>query len=601
VGSHPRIAGRALSRTARIVPDVPTFAVDDGFTYEIPDGMDVTVGSLVRIPLSGRRVRGWVVATGVEAPERIKPVASVSGDLPVFDADLLGILRWAAMHHVAPLATVLGRSGPPNLPRSRRFGAFAAVDPIGPPPGLTGVVEAARGDGRAVTHYWVGSGPWGDPVGRLVAPVAAAGRSSLVVASTWAEAEEIAARLTGVLGDRVVVASSHLDAAVVTKAWVEAALRPGVVVVGTREVALWPVADLGLAVAVGEGRVGMKEKATPTLNARDLLLKRSTIERFSVVLCGLVPSPEGLARAPEVVRSGPGRAWGQVEIVDRRGEGGLLAPSTGAVLRSAVRDRLRVFVYSERRVAAQRCLRCRTLRRCPECGSSPGEGRSCHRCGAAAVPCPECGHDRFDALGAPLGKVVSEIARIAGEEAVGPAGSGRRIEVGTERDIPPPGSVDLAVVVDGDGPLMAPDLRAAENALRVFARCVAAAGAGRGRRGLIQSADPDHPILEALRKGDPVAAMQDEAERRAAAGLPPGREAIVVEMANGPAGADAALREAVGDRGEVQGPIDRPDDRVRWLLLAPDLGRARVALRPLVAAWREEGATVRVDADPLEM
>ena len=601
MGPHPRTAGRPLSATARIVPDVPTFAVDDGFAYEIPDGIEVQVGSLVRVPLSGRRVRGWVVATGVERRDRMKPIAGVSGDLAVFDADLLGVLRWAAMHHVAPLATVLGRSGPPNLPRRRRFGAFAAVDPIGPPPGLTGVVEAARGDGRAVTHYWVGAGPWGDPVARLVAPVAAAGRSSLVVAATWAEASEMAARLAAVLGDRVVVASSHLDAAVVTKAWVEAALRPGVVVVGTREVALWPVADLGLAVVVGEGRVGMKEKATPTLNARDVLLKRSTVERFSVVLCGLVPSPEGLARAPEVVRSGPGRAWGQVEIVDRRGEGGLLADATAAALRAAAREGKRVFVYSERRIAAQRCLKCRTLRRCPQCGSSPGEGRECARCGAPTVGCTTCGHDRFQALGAPLGKVVAEIARIAGDEAVGPAGSGRRIEVGTERDIPPPGTVDLAVVVDADGPLMAPDLRAGENSLRVFARCVAAAGAGRGRRGLIQSADPEHPILEAVRKGDPVAAMQQEAERRAAAGLPPGREAVVVEMANAPAGADAALRETVGDRGEVQGPVQRHEGRVRWLLLAPDLGRARIALRPLVAAWREEGATVRIDADPLEM
>ena len=29
---------------ARVVPDLPTFAVDDGFAYEVPAGIEVEVG-----------------------------------------------------------------------------------------------------------------------------------------------------------------------------------------------------------------------------------------------------------------------------------------------------------------------------------------------------------------------------------------------------------------------------------------------------------------------------------------------------------------------------------------------------------------------------
>ena len=75
------------------------------------------VGSIVRVPLGGRRSRGWVVSTAEGDPKGLKELLAVSGDLPVFGPELLGVLRWAAIHYVAPLATLLSKAGPPNLPR----------------------------------------------------------------------------------------------------------------------------------------------------------------------------------------------------------------------------------------------------------------------------------------------------------------------------------------------------------------------------------------------------------------------------------------------------------------------------------------------------
>nr|MDJ0925024.1 hypothetical protein [Acidimicrobiia bacterium] len=104
----------ARARIAQIVPELPTFAVDDGFAYAIPDDMkDVKVGSLVRVPLGSRRVRGFVVSIRPGDASELKPIISISGDMPVFDDNLLQVLRWAALHYVAPLAVLLGRSAPP--------------------------------------------------------------------------------------------------------------------------------------------------------------------------------------------------------------------------------------------------------------------------------------------------------------------------------------------------------------------------------------------------------------------------------------------------------------------------------------------------------
>ncbi len=53
---------RSLTRIVRVVPNVPTFAVDGGFRYAVPDDLDgITLGSMVRVPLAGRRTRGFVV------------------------------------------------------------------------------------------------------------------------------------------------------------------------------------------------------------------------------------------------------------------------------------------------------------------------------------------------------------------------------------------------------------------------------------------------------------------------------------------------------------------------------------------------------------
>ena len=101
------------------MPALPTFAVDDGFSYRVPEELsDVTVGSIVRVPLGGRRVKGYVTHVRSAEPQKpLKDVLGVVGELPIFSDRLLETLRWAAIHYVAPVATLLGRPGPPNSPR----------------------------------------------------------------------------------------------------------------------------------------------------------------------------------------------------------------------------------------------------------------------------------------------------------------------------------------------------------------------------------------------------------------------------------------------------------------------------------------------------
>ena len=526
----------------------------------------------------------------------LREVLSMSGDVPAFDRALLGVLRWAAARYVAPLATLLAKASPPNIPRRGKAAGYAPLGSIESPeqPALRDLGTGSR------TIVVAGRVPLA-VLAALTGRQAAAGRTSLIVAATAAEADAVESELRGRFGERVVSGGSHRSGAEVTRSWVAGATEAGTIVVGTREVAAWPLAAPGLAVVLGEGRRGMKDKATPTVHARDLLAKRAAAERFSLVLSDVVPTAEALARAGSVSAIGS-RGWGLVEVVDRRADppgAGLLADVTAGALRAAVADGRRVFMFTDRRTTTMRCTSCRTIRRCENCGAAPGGGGECRRCGAPTGACAQCGGRRFEALGAGMSRVASEVARIVGADKVGEAGSGRPVLVGTERDLPMI-AADLTIVVDADGPLMAPTYRAAEDALRLLARAVAAAGLGRGRRALLQTSDPGHPVIGALLKGDPVAFVREDSARRAALGFPPGGEILVVEAGGLPPGADRELAHEVGTRAAVLGPAESGGS-LRWLIQARDLASTRAVVRGVVGRWREGGARVRVDADPIDL
>ena len=130
-------AGTAPPRVARVVPDVT--GLDKEFDYLVPAdlGAEIRVGSVVRVPLHGRRVRGWVVA--LDPPDqsleidRMRPIAKVSSRGPA--EELIELARWASVRWGAGrLRPFLVSASPPanvaGLPPRRRAGA--RIEPVHP-------------------------------------------------------------------------------------------------------------------------------------------------------------------------------------------------------------------------------------------------------------------------------------------------------------------------------------------------------------------------------------------------------------------------------------------------------------------------------------
>jgi primosomal protein N' (replication factor Y) len=530
----------------------------------------------VRVPLGGRVVRGWVIAEEASDGSDLKELRRVSGSMPVFGPRHLELGQWVAHHYVAPVATVLRTFTPPNLPT--RVPREPGVD---------------RGTASRAHHV---------VDGKALAEVLASEHTCIVVAPTAIEVEAAVAGLAEA-SDRVVVVPPDAPARTVTRAWSAGRLEDRRILVGTGRIASWWVRDLGMAVVLDEQRRSHKDRQSPTLHPRTILSHRARAEGFRFLTTGPVPSSEVAAAGTPIV--GSGRRWARVEVVDRTEEPpgrGVLSDRVKAALHGVVRSGATAAVFTHRKGYAPsfRCTSCRTLRRCPACGTAATEAAICQRCGDSLAACAECGGATFEPLGAAAGRVRDLVVRLIGPDAVGGAADGRPISVVTEADLVALRPVDLAVVVDADGLILGPHFRSTEAALALLARLARRVRAGSGSRLMVQTAIADHDVIDALRIGDPSRFLEEEATRRRAAGYPPFGDLVVVEVRGEGSFLDDELALFEGAGAIVFGPLPVRSG-TRWLLQGRDLGRAKRHLRDALRRLRDGGSAVRVDVDPLDV
>ncbi len=575
---------------ARVVPDVT--GLDKQFDYLVPPAMQasVRVGSVVRAPLHGRRVGGWVVALGADpgdiSPERLLPIAQVSGEGP--SPELVELSAWAAHRWVS------GRRRPFLVAASppRRVRSIPPPRRGGPPP--EPVSELARevlDAGGGVLRL--------PPNDDLLPAVLAACRHGAVLALT---PSVDGARI---LGARLRRAGRAV--AVMPDDWADAA--GGVdVVVGARAAAWAPCPGLGAVVVLDEHDEALQEERSPTWHARDVARERA--RRAGVPALLVSPSPSVVAVATNrVVRRAPAAderaSWPVLTVVDRGDEEPWKRSLVTSPLIRELRDPARRVVCvlnTTGRARLLACRACRSLQRCERCDAAVAQaddGRLvCRRCATQRpAVCQVCGSTGLaqirhgvtrlrDDLEAAAGRPV---AVTTGDSAPLDVGDGApAVVVGTEAALHRVRSADVVAFLDFDAELLAPRYRAAEQAMALLVRAARLVGRrADGGRVLVQTSLPRHEVVQAALLADPGRLTAVETERRRTLGFPPfGGLAWI----GGPGAAEMADALRADDRVQVGGG---PDDGflVRasgWRPLADALG----------AAPRPPRRRVRIEVDP---
>jgi len=120
-------AGFSLRETfAQVIVSVHHDAVDRPFTYRMPPGLEVRVGSRVVVPFAGRRVIGYCVGTTAEPPPgEIKAVEQVPDGEPLLTPELVALAEWGAERFLCRrLDFLLGMAPPSARPTGRKWVSF---------------------------------------------------------------------------------------------------------------------------------------------------------------------------------------------------------------------------------------------------------------------------------------------------------------------------------------------------------------------------------------------------------------------------------------------------------------------------------------------
>ncbi len=523
-------------------------------------------------------------------PQRLKALAAIAGKqgtiremahaAEVSDAVLRGLVHAGALEPVAvgadkPLKCPDPDFAPPDLTADQSAAAASLAGAIGK--GFDPVLlDGVTGSGKTEVYF------------EAIAQCLRAGRQALVLLPEIALTEPFLKRFEARFGCAPVPWHSGLRSSERRRNWRGIASGEAKVTVGARSALFLPYRGLGLIVVDEAHEPSFKQEEGVQYHARDVAVMRARFEDIPVVLSTATPPIEsrhmvelGRYRELQLPARFAGATLPEIRALDLTRDpperGRWLAPSLVAELEANLEAGEQSLLFLNRRGFAPLtlCRHCGHRFQCPNCTAWMVEHRlmrrlACHHCGHVMPPpkaCPECGEeDSLVACGPGVERIADEVAGLFPEartaivtsdtiwspakaaEFVAAMNAGEiDIVVGTQLitkgyHFP---NLTLVGVVDADLGLTGGDLRAAERSFQQIQQVAGRAGRGdKPGRVLVQTHDPEAPVMSALVSGDVAGFYDAETEARRQAAMPPfGRLAAIIISAE-----DAGEAEAVARR-----------------------------------------------------
>ncbi len=575
----------------------------------------------------------------------IRELATIGG---VSDGVIRGLVKAGAIEAIEislddPYKLPDPDHAPPELDPDQSSASQALVESV-----RTGgfdpfLVDGVTGSGKTEVYF------------EAVAEAIRNGLQTLVLLPEIALTEPFLKRFAARFGCEPIAWHSGLRQSQRRRAWRAIASGEALVVVGARSALFLPYRRLGLIVVDEAHESSFKQEDGVQYHARDVAVMRAKFEEAPVVLASATPAIETRHLAEAGI-------YKELKLPDRYGgarlpdlaaldliqdpppRGRWLAPALVEELQANLEANEQSLLFLNRRGYAPLtlCRHCGFRFQCPNCTSWMVEHRftrrlACHHCGhvmPTPKACPECKEeDSLVACGPGVERIADEIhdlfpeartAVVTSDTIWSPAKAAEFVSRMEE------GAIDIVIgtqlvtkgyhfpnltlvgVVDADLGLSGGDLRAAE---RTFQQIQQVAGrAGRGNkpgRVLIQTHDPDAPVIQALVSGDREGFYAAETEARHEAAMPPfGRLAAIIVSSEDQAQAAEAARligrsAPAHDNMAVFGPAPAPLAMLRGrhrLRLLVHAARS-VPVQEIIRDWLgrlelPRGVRVAVDVDP---
>jgi primosomal protein N' (replication factor Y) len=543
-------------------------------------------------------------------PQRLKALAELEGRqgtireladyADVSDAVMRGLVNVGALEAVAveadrPLPGPDPDFAPPELSDEQQEASASLAAAVGK--GFDPVLlDGVTGSGKTEVYF------------EAIAECLRQGKQALVLLPEIALTEPFLKRFQNRFGCEPVAWHSDLRSSQRRRAWRAIARGEAKVTVGARSSLFLPYADLGVIIVDEAHEPTFKQEEGVQYHARDVAVMRGKFEDIPVILSSATPAIETrhmveIGRYREVTLSHrfAGATMPTISAIDLTQDpplrGRWLAPSLVAELEANLERGEQSLLFLNRRGFAPLtlCRHCGHRFQCPNCTAWMVEHRlmarlACHHCGHVMPPpkaCPECGEeDSLVACGPGVERIGDEVAAlfphartaiVTSDTIWSPARAADFVEqmeagaidivIGTQLvtkgyHFP---NLTLVGVVDADLGLAGGDLRAAERSFQQIQQVAGRAGrADKPGRVLVQTHDPQAPVIAALVSGDSPGFYAAETEARRDAAMPPfGRLAAIVVSAEDSLVADSVARRIgnaapVVDGMAVFGPAPAP-------------------------------------------
>lgn len=489
-----------------------------------------------------------------------------------------------------------------------------------------------------------------------------AGKSVLLMMPEIALTAQFMHRFASRFGAPPVVWHSNLTSARRRQIWRGVAQGKIRMVVGTRSALFLPWQDLGLIVIDEEHDTSYKQEDMGNYHARDMAILRARIANFPIVLASATPSAETLENVNlgkynhlRLTSRYGGASLPKIETIDLREhrpepymaddteQTGYLSEPMCDAISQTLSSGQQVMLFINRRGFAPivQCKKCGWTATCPDCSVGMTYHKRvnkllCHMCGRTAplpTKCPQC-DTPVSMRGVGLEKIQQEVnvrfpsartalvssdtilSRQTLERLVHQMEQGEiDIVIGTQilakgHHFP---NLTLVGVVDSDMGLFGTDFRSGEH---TFQQLFQVAGrAGRGRipgRVLLQTYQPDHPVITSICNYDRDSFMSTDMAGRRLAQMPPYGQLIAVIVESEKEStlarfcADLSATAPILHGGKIMGPITAQIYQIRnWYRMRFLVSGGRNAnLQPIVSSWLSSvrvpsGVRIKIDVNPV--
>ncbi|HSW36883.1 MAG TPA: primosomal protein N' [Candidatus Saccharimonadales bacterium] len=540
----------------------------EALTYHSPQKLDE--GRIVKVPLQRQEVLALVVKAANKPTFATKPI-NQSYNLPAVPPQLIKLGQWLKAYYPAPLGMIAQQFLPAAIKDSGEFDSKATSSPN--PSHLPSLTPDQAKVLRQITKpdTYLLHGKTGSGKTRIYIELALRAfkqtRSAIILTPEISLTSQLAEQFRLTFGKQVIVLHSKLTPKERLQAWQTILKATGpLVVIGPRSALFSPLQNVGLIVIDEAHEPAYKQEQAPHYHASRVASKLAEIHGATLVLGSATPLVSDYFMAQQrqktilkldslaTVSEHPPTKVTVVDLKDRS-----LFPRTAYLslplikaIERALKNHQQTLLYLNRRGTARLvlCENCGWQATCPHCDlplTYHGDSHQlrCHICNfhePTPSSCPNCGHPTiiFKAVGTKA--IVQEVQRLfpgakvqrfdtdnkkadSFEQHYSAVHSGEvDILVGTQLlakglDLP---RLSVLGILIADTSLQMPDYSAQERTYQLLCQVLGRVGRGHvAGEAIVQSYQPDHPIIQAALSDDWQSFYKSELESRRKFSFPP--------------------------------------------------------------------------------